>query len=141
MTDQKEYYDPDAAKAKAYEHARLFVDNRVNQCETLGQYMDRPPVISAPYDAELFGHWWFEGPDFLEAVIREVANRNSELALVTPMDYLTAFPDNQITQPAFASWGDKGYGQVWLDGSNDWIYRHTHKLIERIAGAGRALPR
>ena len=44
--------------------------------------MDRPPVISAPYDAELFGHWWFEGPDFLEAVIREVASRNSELALV-----------------------------------------------------------
>ena len=132
ITDQKKYYDPVAAKAKAYEHARLFVDNRVNQCETLGQYMDRPPVISAPYDAELFGHWWFEGPDFLEAVIREVASRNSELALVSPMDYLAAYPENQTTQPAFASWGDKGYGQVWLDGSNDWIYRHTHKLIERM---------
>ena len=48
------------------------------------------------------------------------------------MDYLAAYPENQTTQPAFASWGDKGYGQVWLDGSNDWIYRHTHKLIERM---------
>ncbi len=131
-TDQKEYYIPEAAQEKAVEHAKSFVENRIRQCETLAEYMNRPPVIAAPYDAELFGHWWFEGPDFLEAVIREVAAQSSELALVTPTDYLKAFPDNQVTKPAFASWGDKGYGQVWLDGSNDWIYRHTHKLIERM---------
>jgi len=131
-TDEKKFYDPDEASRKAVEHARLFVDNRIRQSEALGQYMDRPPVISCPYDAELFGHWWFEGPLFLEALIREVHSRSSEMALVTPGDYLGAFPQNQVTRPAFSSWGDKGYGQVWLDGSNDWIYRHTHKLIERM---------
>jgi 1,4-alpha-glucan branching enzyme len=35
-------------------------------------------------------------------------------------------------QPAFSSWGTKGYAEVWLDGSNDWVYRHTHKAIERM---------
>ena len=131
-SDQKNYYDPAVAQKKVQEHAAQFVENRIRQCETLKQYMDRPPLITAPYDAELFGHWWFEGPDFLEAVIRGIHARSTELALVSPMDYLKIYPDNQVTKPAFASWGEKGYGQVWLDGSNDWIYRHTHKLIERM---------
>lgn len=131
-SDNKEIYNPAAAAAKAEEHAGMFLDNRIKQCETLGQYMDRTPIIPCPYDAELFGHWWFEGPLFLEALIRKVHEKSDEVALVTPSDYLKVYPQNQVTKPAFSSWGDKGYGQVWLDGANDWIYRHTHKLIERM---------
>jgi 1,4-alpha-glucan branching enzyme len=31
-----------------------------------------------------------------------------------------------------SSWGWKGYSEVWLEGSNDWIYRHIHKAQERM---------
>jgi 1,4-alpha-glucan branching enzyme len=88
------------------------------------------PIIICPYDAELFGHWWFEGPKFIEEVFRGFAS--SSVVAASPIDYLDMYPHNQKATPAFSSWGDKGYGQVWLDGSNDWIYRHLHKLIERM---------
>ena len=51
----------------------------------------------------------------------------------TPSCYLKNETPGQELQPAFASWGNKGYSEVWLDGTNDWIYRHTHKAIERMA--------
>jgi 1,4-alpha-glucan branching enzyme len=31
-----------------------------------------------------------------------------------------------------SSWGHKGYCEVWLNNSNDYIYRHLHKAVERM---------
>ncbi|MCD6342512.1 MAG: DUF1957 domain-containing protein [Spirochaetaceae bacterium] len=132
-TDKKELYDPEKGTAQARKDAGTFLQNRIRQCETISALMDRPPLIVAPFDAELFGHWWFEGPQFLDALFREFHSTEHQLAQVTPSEYLHVWPHSQVTRPAFSSWGDKGYGQVWLDGSNDWIYRHTHKMVERMA--------
>jgi 1,4-alpha-glucan branching enzyme len=90
-----------------------------------------------PYDAELFGHWWFEGPQWLEAVFR-AGTAQTDLQFVTLSEYLEKYPDSEESLPEFSSWGDDGYASVWLDGANDWIYRHTNKLIERMVElAGR----
>ena len=35
--------------------------------------------------------------------------------------------------PCESSWGNRGYAEVWLDGSNDWVYRHLHKAAERMS--------
>ncbi len=128
--ENKTIYNIDAARKKIKEHAIDFVEKRIQQVEKLSTLMDRKPIITCPYDAELFGHWWFEGPQFIEHVFRELAG--STIVSATPIEYLEAYPTNQKATPAFSSWGDKGYGQVWIDGSNDWIYRHLHKLIERM---------
>src|SRR3989338_2837764 len=61
-TEYKEAYRPDWAQEKAAHHAGNFMFNRQKQVEHLSAHMDRRPMIVAPYDAELFGHWWFEGP-------------------------------------------------------------------------------
>ena len=37
-----------------------------------------------------------------------------------------------MARPAASSWGDKGYYEVWLNGSNDWIYRHLHAAERRM---------
>lgn len=131
-TDEKVPYDPEKGAARARIDAEVFLQNRIRQCRLISEVMDRPPVITAPFDAELFGHWWFEGPIFIDAFFRALAEKRSGLALVTPGDYLRVWPESQVTRPAFSSWGDRGYGQVWLDGSNDWIYRHTHKIVDRM---------
>ncbi|MCG8453711.1 MAG: DUF1957 domain-containing protein [Spirochaetales bacterium] len=131
-TDQKVLYDPAKGTARAHVDAETFLYNRIRQSETLSELMDRPPVIVAPFDAELFGHWWFEGPQFLDAFFRKFHSTEHDLVQVSPSEYLHVWPHVQVARPAFSSWGDKGYGQVWLDGSNDWIYRHTHKLVERM---------
>jgi 1,4-alpha-glucan branching enzyme len=118
----KQPYDPDAAQQRLREHARNFVHNRKLQVEWLAQHMDRRPIVVSPYDAELFGHWWFEGPDFLEHVCREAA-----IQLSTGSSYLADYPVNAVCEPSPSSWGDGGYSAVWVDGTNDWIYRHVHR--------------
>jgi 1,4-alpha-glucan branching enzyme len=92
-----------------------------------------------PYDAELFGHWWFEGPAWLEALFRKAA-ADSTLGFVTLDEYHRSYPVNQVSMPEFSSWGDGGYAEVWLDGSNDWIYRHVFKAAERMSELAERFP-
>ncbi len=143
-TDKKQFYDPDEAARKVLSHSENFLFKQTRQSRRLGAHMDRPPVISSPFDAELFGHWWFEGPQWLESVFRrmqEAADNGEErVEPVTPSDYLARYPEAQTLQPAFSSWGNKGYSEVWLDGSNDWIYRHTHKAIDRMVDLVERFP-
>lgn len=131
-TNQKLPYDPETAARKVEEHAANFIYHQTKRVERFGSMMEKPPVITTPFDAELFGHWWYEGPAWLEAVIRGI-HESPSLALVTPTEYIKQNPDLQNSDPAFSSWGTKGYSEVWLDGSNDWVYRHVHKAIERMA--------
>ena len=128
----KQPYDPAAAWEKAAEHAGNFMFNRQVQVKWLYEQMDKKPIIISPYDAELFGHWWFEGPDFLNFVIRKIACDQKDIRLITPSEYLHENPVHQVVTPSFSSWGDKGYAEVWLNGTNDWIYRHLHVAEKRM---------
>ncbi|MBS1149243.1 MAG: hypothetical protein H6Q89_941 [Myxococcaceae bacterium] len=115
-------WDPAAARTRAQVHARHFVEQREGA---------QGEVIVAPYDAELFGHWWFEGPDFLEAVIREAAQSQS-LKLTTGVDYRLGFPHAQTVELPTTSWGRGGYSAVWLDSKNAWMWPHLHRAAERM---------
>jgi 1,4-alpha-glucan branching enzyme len=137
---QKRPYNRKEALRKAEEHAEHFVRARVHQAEQLRPHMDRPPLIVCPFDAELFGHWWFEGPEWIEAVLRRLARCADKVRMVTASDYLDSHPDQQEAQPCFSSWGNKGYAEVWLESSNDWVYRHLHKLSERMLELVRRFP-
>ena len=131
-TDHKEPYSPERALDKAAEQAGNFMFNREKQIEHLASIMDRKPIVVAPYDAELFGHWWFEGPDWINFLFRKIAFDQKTISLITPMEYLEMYPVNQVSTPSLSSWGYKGYNEYWLNDSNDWIYRHLHKAAERM---------
>jgi len=131
-TDHKEPYVPEWAKEKAATHAGNFMFNREKQIEHVAYHMDRKPMIISPYDAELFGHWWFEGPMWIDFLIRKIAYDQKTVKLATPSDYLREYPVNQMSVPSTSTWGYKGYNEVWLEGSNDWIYRHLHVAGERM---------
>ncbi len=139
-TNDKEPYDADRALEKAAVHAGNFVFNRSKQIEHLRGLMDRPPIVVSPYDTELYGHWWFEGPDWLEMVIRKIHFDQTVFRLASPSDYLGQFPTNQVVQPSMSSWGYQGYNEVWLNANNDWIYRHLHKMVERMVGLANRHP-
>ncbi len=133
-SDQKKIYVPAAAERKAKTHAAHFIAEKEKQIQRISSTMDRKPVIVAPFDAELFGHWWYEGPRWLDYLIRGVENRMHKaqgavgcLQLVTFSEYLQEYPENQLCVPAVSSWGDKGSNETWLNRSNDWIYRHLHR--------------
>jgi 1,4-alpha-glucan branching enzyme len=131
-TEDKEPYVRSHALQKAAEHAGNFMFNREKQSEYLFDFMGRKPILVAPYDAELFGHWWYEGPEFLNFLIRKITFDQKTIRLVTPSDYLREYPVNQVSTPSLSSWGWKGYGETWLSGANDWIYRHLHKATLRM---------
>jgi 1,4-alpha-glucan branching enzyme len=121
------------ALERAADHAANFMFNREKQCEHLYNFIGRKPLIVAPYDAELYGHWWYEGPEFLNFLVRKIAFDQKTIRMVTPMDYLRMYPINQVSTPSMSSWGYKGYAETWLSGANDWIYSHLHKATLRMS--------
>jgi 1,4-alpha-glucan branching enzyme len=140
-TDHKLPYNPRAALERAAEHAGNFMFNREKQVEWLSGSMDgRPALIVAPYDAELFGHWWFEGPDWINLLLRKMHYDQQTVKTITVPEYLERHPKIQVSQPTLSSWGYKGYCEVWCEGSNDWIYRHLHEGADRMAELARTNP-
>lgn len=135
-----EPYNPQWAFETAARHAGDFVDNRRKQVEWLSRFMDRPPLILSPYDAELYGHWWYEGPEFLYFVFKKIHFDQGELETITPSEYLERHPVNQRQQPAFSTWGHLGYGEVWVNQLNDWIYPHLHAAADRMVEVARKYP-
>ncbi|XEC95205.1 1,4-alpha-glucan branching protein domain-containing protein [Paenibacillus tarimensis] len=128
----KELYHPEWAREKAASHAGNFLFNREKQVEYLSGHMDRLPVVVASYDAELFGHWWYEGPMWIDYLCRKIHYDQQTIRMITPSEYLKLYPFNQQCTLSFSSWGRAGYGEVWLGQYNQWIYRHLHKMEERM---------
>ncbi len=139
-SDHKELYSPELATETVARHADDFIAKQERLVSRLSPLMDRPPVIASPYDAELFGHWWFEGTQWLEAVIRRLAAKESRISMATPSECLRAGTPEQTVRPAFSSWGNQGYSEVWIDGKNDWIYPHVHRAIERMVELVKRYP-
>jgi len=128
--EEKELYDRKAAEKAAEAHAIHFLEQRRQQIRTIsGVGFD--PIIVVPFDAELFGHWWLEGPRFLEHFIRKAAGEQ-DFRLTTPSGYLAAYPTQQTIQPAASTWGEDGYLSVWLDRSNAWIYPQLHAAARKM---------
>jgi 1,4-alpha-glucan branching enzyme len=131
-TDKKITYNPAAAQQRAELHAEHFVWAREQQVSWLAEHLDRPAIVVSPYDAELFGHWWYEGPDFLYHVLKRAA-ASETINAIAAKDYLLKFPSAQVVIPNASSWGDEGSYRFWLNGHNEWIYPHLN-------AAARLLP-
>ena len=128
--EEKEFYDPVAAEKVTEIQAAHFIEQRRRQIREVS-VAGFDPIVVIPFDAELFGHWWFEGPRFLEMFIRKTANER-EFSLTTPSQYLAAHPTQQIIEPATSTWGENGYFEVWLNQSNAWIYPHLHAAARKM---------
>jgi 1,4-alpha-glucan branching enzyme len=152
--EEKLPYDPQRAAAKARQHAQHFIAQRQQHAVCLTQARTAPPVFVAPYDTELFGHWWHEGPQWLEALLRGLAQQSATIATTTPGQYLDKYPATASCQPIASSWGQGGHGEYWLNPRNDWIYPYLHAAgaqmkalaqrhadLLRLAGDGNALLR
>jgi 1,4-alpha-glucan branching enzyme len=139
-TQSKRGYDRTAALQAADEHASQFLHARIDQFQRLASIMDRPPLLVAPYDAELFGHWWYEGPEFLDLFVRKACCDQNVFSLTTPGEYLGRHPTQQVARPSASSWGEEGYWRVWLNESNEWIYPHLQIAQERMSDLARRFP-
>lgn len=136
-TPQKDLYQREWAMGAADHHAWHFMDARRKQITRLREHMNVPPIVVSPFDAELFGHWWFEGPEWLNLFIRKTVYDQNEFRLTTPTRYLQMHDTHQLVVPSASSWGHKGYWEVWLDDSNSWVYPHLHTAARRMTEMAR----
>ena len=136
---EKEWYDRGQALAATREHARHFVAERLATCEEAWPLIQDSPLITAPYDAELFGHWWFEGPEFIDEVVRSLTAPDSRLRMTTPSEYLSQSPRFERCQIAASTWGQEGYASVWLNSQNAWIQPRLRALEPRMCEMVSAL--
>ncbi len=138
--EEKKPYDLAEAEIKINEHAENFIYNQLKHIKKLSRHMDRPPVITCLCDAQIFGHWWYEGTSWLEKVLRLAAKKGDEIKTVSAEDYIEKWPASQKHDLSFSSWGNNGYARIWCSGSNDWIYRHIHTVIEKMAELVKRFP-
>ncbi|MFI5301182.1 MAG: 1,4-alpha-glucan branching protein domain-containing protein, partial [Polyangiales bacterium] len=126
----KQLYEAGRARMRAFEHAEQFVADRLAHARELelGWPLASPPIIVAPYDAELFGHWWFEGPWFLEGIFRALARPEIAAALhaTTLRQRLRRHPAMIEATPSASTWGEGASGAVWIDATNASLWRHVH---------------
>jgi 1,4-alpha-glucan branching enzyme len=137
-TPNKDLYHRIWAEAAADSHAGHFMDQRRGQLDNLRHILDIDPIVVAPFDAELFGHWWYEGPEFLELFLRKSAYDQQVFKLTTPGRYINDHPTQQMVAPSASSWGQNGYWEVWLHPSNSWIYPHLQMAARRMVEVARA---
>jgi 1,4-alpha-glucan branching enzyme len=106
----------------------------------LNSTLGRPPIIVAPYDAELFGHWWFEGRTFFTTCSKSFITIRSQIQPISPIDYLERYSDNQPQTPSASSWGAEGYNRVWINRQTDWLYLHQQVAETRMVELAERFP-
>ena len=131
-TDNKDIYDIQWAKDSAERQAGHFLNSRTEQIENASHYMNKPPIVLCPYDAELYGHWWYEGPYWLYILFKKIYYDECNFELITPSEYMDKYPEIQQCQPCRSSWGANGYSEVWLNPSNDYAHKHLHTAGDRM---------
>ncbi|MBK9966016.1 MAG: DUF1957 domain-containing protein [Holophagales bacterium] len=134
----KTYYVPDWADETREAQAAQFVFERGAQANYFFEKNGgRKPCVVSAYDAELFGHWWEEGPGFIESVFRKLLWDQSVVRPATPSEYLSENPHHQRMTPGATSWGKGDYFQTWVEGReyqpNTWVYRHLFRLVGKMA--------
>ena len=136
LSQEKELYDRATAENVAEIQAAHFLEQRRRQAREIGG-LGFDPIVTIPFDAELFGHWWFEGPLFLEFFIRKAATEQHDFRLTTPSEYLAGHQTQQTIRPAPSTWGENGHLEVWLNPNNAWIYPHLHAAARRMTQLAR----
>jgi 1,4-alpha-glucan branching enzyme len=121
----KAAYEPQAAAERIQTHAEHFV-SLVREALESSRDEAVPPILCSPFDAELFGHWWFEGPLWLEAVARILHDQPTGLELTSCANYLDRYPRAGFIAMHEGSWGAEGTNHVWMNPDTSWTYTHIY---------------
>jgi 1,4-alpha-glucan branching enzyme len=134
-------YNPQAASDRLAEHSRLFLERTIARLEEATMFMEEAPISVCALSADNLGRFWYEGPQFLETVFR-MAGGYRDFLFVNPSEYLSKqnLSSLQVVVPEFSSCCANGYAETWLNVSNDWIYRHLSRSMERMTELAERFP-
>ena len=122
----KDPYYPDDITGKVYEQARHFCDQIRARLHEHRRRTGRHGVVAACFDAELFGHWWFEGPQFLRDVMLTL-NADPDVDVCTAGEYLRTHPPDKVVSLPEGSWGEGGDHRVWANDKVSWMWKIEYR--------------
>jgi 1,4-alpha-glucan branching enzyme len=131
---EKQTYHPDWAAFKVEQHAVHYTQLVERLAKEYHDESGEFGLISANYDTELFGHWWFEGVDWLAAVLRRLSE-SEVVELTTASDFLEAHPPQTIINLPEGSWGAGGNHFVWDNADTHWVWPIIHDAENRMKAA------
>jgi 1,4-alpha-glucan branching enzyme len=128
---QKQPYDPFKAYEQIENHARDMVDVLKGTLAHYKGLADRTGCIVAMYDTELFGHWWWEGPEFLYQLGKQL-HADGEVQMVSGSDVLDIDPPQHVITLPEGSWGEGGYHSIWLNEENAWTWERLYDCERKM---------
>lgn len=131
-TANKNIYNLARAKQIVEMQAEHFMHSREKQILDVKQGLLNKPIILCPYDSELYGHWWYEGPHFIYSLFKKIYYDTTIFKCITPSEYIATYPNMQLSTPCRSSWGANGYSEVWLNNTNDYAHKHLLKLCDKM---------
>jgi 1,4-alpha-glucan branching enzyme len=128
---QKDFYHPEWIPYRTKEHAAHFIGLVEQQLKEYYEANQKPGLISCNYDTELFGHWWFEGVDWLKEVLRGLSSSET-VEITTASGWLEKHPPEVVMAIPESSWGQQGTHFVWMNDENAWIWQPIHAAERRM---------
>ncbi len=136
----KQPYVPEWAFAQVRTHATHFAQVLRERLRSHWQQTGERGVVVAAFDTELFGHWWFEGPQWVSELLRQIT-ADGDITLTTCQEYLRQSPPQRTVQLAESSWGDGGDHRVWWQPGTRQLWHDVYeaecamqRLMEQIQG-------
>lgn len=130
--EHKDHYHPDWAEYKIDQHAEHFAHLVGDLIRDYHNQNEQYGIIAASYDAELFGHWWFEGVHWLGKVLRHLS-QDEEIDLTTASEYISNHPPQDALHLPEGSWGTGGTHFTWENGETYWMWQPLHEAEARMA--------
>jgi len=127
----KEIYDLEVVENILKGHARNFVSMVKNIAEKYYKTNHKPALICTPFDTELFGHWWFEGPRWLYYVLKYV-EEDTEIALVTGTAAIKKIKSDKVVSLPEGSWGEGGFHYIWLNQWTNWTWQKIYDAEDQF---------
>ena len=131
--NEKWIYNLQRAKETAETHSFDYMQKLIAQVESVKENMKgKKPIIVSMQDAELYGHWWYEGPYWLYILIKKLYYDQNKIGFMTPSDYIDKYPEMQECKPNISSWGAGGTNLQWAKCWPQDIYVHLEMVTERM---------
>jgi 1,4-alpha-glucan branching enzyme len=132
-------YNPGLIAGKVFEQAQHFCGVIREVLAEYTKQTGRIGTIVAPFDAELFGHWWFEGVTFLRDVLLTLAYDGSVEVCTSARALEESKPDKIVHLPE-GSWGEGGHHHVWLNAQSRWLWESEYRAELRLCETLQELP-
>ena len=136
--DQKKTYDPVRAAEKVRSHAAHFQGLVTDRLEQYMSETGRTGVATTPFDAELFGHWWHEGIDWLYQVLR-LFQKDGTVKVEKASTALERISPEQVVELPEGSWGAGGGHLIWYNTETEWMWDCIHETEHMMSSTVNTL--